>query len=115
MAKVRCSECNTEFECPKDKINSKKFICKDCFGTKDIHFDSEEEINSTYVDIPPDKMSEIGKQAMMHYITEELFPKYWDKNKMEINKLSKKDIAKETFIAGAMATLDMIREMEERK
>lgn len=111
--KVKCSFCNKEILCPPTMLNSEKHICFECFQTKpEIQ---EMDLGRVHIDIPPDKISEIGPDLLMGDVMSGVFPEVWQDNKEKLKDLSKKDLAQEMFAAGAMAILNLMEDMHAKQ
>src|SRR3989338_9126474 len=108
-AKVLCSFCHKEILCPPDMLHSDKHICFECFQTKpEIQ---GMDLGKVHIDIPPDKIKEIGPDLMVSHVVSGFFPELWQENKEKLKELSKQDLAREMFAAGAMSIIEVMEEL----
>lgn len=103
MAKVKCSYCEEEMDCPKSMLKAEKHICHIC---TDLLADGA----------PEDKIREIAKDAREiekyagdgNKLTKEIFALTFDYHKPDkelIRELSKRELVEGSFIEGITATL----------
>jgi len=108
ILKLKCNFCNKEISCPFEDKDAKFHSCYPCFEQKQEKM-SEEELEETQVDIPPEKMNEMVSDELV----EEEFPNLWDKLKEELKEKSKKELAQEMFWRGALAMGERLMQMGE--
>lgn len=102
---VNCSFCRQQMECPKEMLDKvEKHMCGDCF--KNIEeIAPEEDLGKVHIDIPRNQFDEIVVNRVVNKAVEELFPEMWQERKEELKGLSKRDLAREMFGAGAYLAL----------
>jgi len=108
MLKLKCDFCNKEVNCPWEDKDAKYHSCYSCFEQRQEKM-SEEDLDETQVDVPPEKMNEIFSNELV----EEEFPSLWDELKEELKEKSKKELAQEMFWRGALAMGERLMEMGE--
>jgi len=106
---VFCSYCNKEMTCPENMLKADKHVCFGCLIDEKLGLKGK-DIKDAHLDIPKDKISEMMPELMTGHLIEEVFPQLWSESKEELKELSKKDLAKEMFAAGAMAAIDMMNQ-----
>ena len=110
--KVKCSYCAAEMDCPKDMLSAKKHMCSSCFE-KNGELLTEEKPGDIQIDIPPEKMDEMVPDIFLQMLDKDVFPEFWKDCKKDLQKLPKKDLAKEAFLTGARVVFDMMNSSRE--
>jgi len=110
ILKVKCSFCGKEIECPKDMIDTEKHSCFECFEKlKDSWSDIEK--GKIHIDMPSEKLNQVLPEVLTDSMVEKIFPKVWSDKKQELKQLSKKELAREMFGAGAYIAIDNMIKM----
>ncbi|MCK5282424.1 MAG: hypothetical protein KAK00_03365 [Nanoarchaeota archaeon] len=104
--KVNCSFCGKEIECPENMLEeSEKHMCFECFQNPTEKM-GKEDLKNVHVDMPTDEFDKTIPEAMTNSLVEEAFPEIWQERKKELREMSKKELAKEMFGAGAYIAID---------
>ena len=99
---VNCSFCGKGIECPENMKNVEKHACFECFQKLGEKIPAEEVARGRiHVDMPMGKAEEMLPGIMASLAAEEFFPMAWKEKKSELKEMSKKEIAKYMFAAGA--------------
>lgn len=105
--KVDCSFCGKEIECPQNMLHLKKHMCYDCFQNAG-ELAKGEDLGQVHVDIPMDRMDELIPENLTNVLVDDAFPDIWSERKDELKNLSKKDLAREMFGAGAYIAIQQM-------
>ena len=100
IVKVNCSFCGKEIDCPKNMLKSKKHACYDCFKKIGDEIPAK-EVGKIHVDFDMGQFEEDMPSFLAENATATTFPEIWKMHKIEIKKMSKKEMAKEMFFRGA--------------
>ena len=115
IVKVNCSFCGKEIDCPKNMLKSKKHACYDCFKKIGDEIPAK-EVGKIHVDFDMGQFEEDMPSFLAENATATTFPEIWKMHKIEIKKMSKKEMAKEMFFRGAetmaYALNDFSKELE---
>lgn len=111
MLKVSCSFCGREMECPEDMMSSEKHACFKCFS--EIRKNpNREDLGRIHVDVPRSEMDDLMPEFLVEKFVEKVFPLLWDDKKSKFKEMSKKEVAKEMFGAGALVFQDALADMK---
>jgi len=121
IIKVNCDFCGKGMECPEEMLKtSKRHMCYTCFqNPKNIKNVRDEELKNIHVDVPMDELTDTIAKNFADTIVEDVFQDMWSKKKSDFKELSKKELSKEMFGAGAymgiQAFMDSTRDLEKNE
>lgn len=107
---VKCSFCNKEVPCP-ESMATQKHACFECFTNLKDKLNPK-DIDRIHVAIPKDKLKEAMPDMLTNHAMQKIFPEFWSENKTKFKEMSDKQIAEESFLAGASIMLSLKEDFE---
>lgn len=70
------------------------------------------EVDRVHVAIPKDKLNEAMPDMLTNYLMQKVFSDFWNNHETKFKEMSKKEVAEETFLAGATIILNLKEDFE---
>ena len=115
--KMTCAYCSevTECSCPEDhsrEFKDAKYVCDICMGLLERGIKEEKlKTSPKRKEVEQEMETEAFSDVFSEKITEEFFEPFWKMVKKDVRDMSKKDLTKEAYEAGAYMAILLCTKM----